>query len=71
MSEDTLASGEALKAFNNRVFSTWDRLIDQFFEKCETEARAAGLSDEDVNRALWRGYGGDIADAWNEWVNAE
>lgn len=55
--------------FASYVLSDWDLAMDKFFSAVERKRVERGLSAAAVKEALARGYGSDIADAWDEWMD--
>ncbi len=63
-----MARSDEISAFSNLINSDFEAAMNTFFERVERKAEAKGLSDEDVNRALLVGYGEEVADEWDEWI---
>ncbi len=55
-------------SFANAMLPAWEEAMDGFFTRCDNRRRGLGLSDAEVETALGRGYGEDVADAWVEWA---
>lgn len=53
--------------FADDVLGDWDDAMDRFFTAVQRKADAAGLKSEVVRDELVRGYGHEVADAWDEW----
>ncbi len=57
-----------LVSFANHVIGDWENAMERFFSAVDRKAAARGLSDVDVRSALLLGYGGDVVDAWQDWL---
>jgi hypothetical protein len=55
-------------SFANEVLVDWDDAMDQFFDRVERKMRTRDLTTEQVREALIRGYGYEVGDAWDEWM---
>ncbi len=58
-----------LVSFANHVIGDWENAMERFLSAVDRKASARGMSDEDIRAALLLGYGGDVVDAWLDWVS--
>lgn len=71
MTEDKPERPEWKSDFVRNIFPDWENAMDQFFQRVERKRETEGLTDGQVYAALDMGYGSDVADAWEEWVDSE
>lgn len=57
-------------SLSNAVLGAWESAMDSFFERVERAQVKRGMSNEQVEAELEKGYGDAVSDAWAEWVQS-
>lgn len=69
--EPTTEVAPQVDSFANHVIGDWNDAMERFFSAVDRKRAARDLTDAEARDALRRGYGEDIAEAWDEWSDDE
>lgn len=57
----------SVDGFANHILSDWDEAMDRFFRGVDYKSRCLDLEPNEIRDSLVRGYGYEVAEAWDEW----